>query len=333
MPKIGLTLGKYAPFHYGHKYVIDTAAAEMDYVIVMVYEDDITPIPVHVRANWIRVLYSSCSSKIEVVECYNCPQAVGYTPEITQAHDEYILKTVGNRGITHFYSSEDYGLHVSKALGAIDRRVDQGRTTYNISATEIRLDPYRHRVFIPDNVYRDLIVKVVFLGAESTGKSTITKALARRYNTEYMPEYGAEYWLEHQQNMTLAPEELVTIARRHVEIENKLLLTSNKFLFIDTNAITTYMYAKDYHGYALPELESLAKDCRHRYDITILCEDDIPYDDTWDRRGLEMRTATQKKIADELEVRGIRFFRIRGSVEERVNAVEDILITTMDMVP
>ena len=322
MPRIGLTLGKYAPFHLGHKYVIDTAVSEMDKVIVMVYEDDITSIPVRVRANWIRALYPN---DVEVVECYNCPQVVGYTPEIMQMHDQYILKTVDGRAITHFYSSEDYGDHVSKALGAVDRRVDQSRSAFRISATEIRADIYKHRAFIPNNVYHDLIVKVVFLGAESTGKTTIVRELAKRYNTEFMPEYGAEYWLEHQQDMILTSEQLVTLAKRHAEIENSKILNSNKYCFIDTNAITTYMYSKDYHGYALPELEEFAERCRSRYDITFLCEDDIPYEDTWDRRGKEVRAASQKKIADELLSRNIPFYRISGDVEQRVLAVESWL--------
>ena len=325
MGKIGLTLGKYAPFHLGHKHVIDTALSEMDRVIVMVYEDDITPIPVHVRAGWIR---AACPSRVEVIECYGGPQAVGYTPEIMLAHDEYILKIVGNRGVTHFYSSEDYGAHVSAALNAVDRRVDQSRAAFNISATEIRADAYKHRAFIPSHVYRDLIVKVVFLGAESTGKSTLARELAHRHSTGLMPEYGAEYWLKHQQDMRLTPAQLVEIATGHIEREDCKILSSNKFCFIDTNAITTYMYAMDYHGHALPELAALADNCRGRYDITILCEDDIPYADTWDRRGIKIRTETQKKIADELLARDIPFFRVSGAVEQRVSAIDSILATT-----
>jgi len=319
--KIGLTLGKYAPFHLGHKFVIDTALSEMDRVIVMVYEDDITPIPVQTRANWIRKLFPS----VEVIECKDGPQTVGYTPEIMEIQEAYILKVVGNRRITHFYSSENYGAHVSKALGAVDRRVDQARDALDISATEIRTDAYRHRAFVPDIVYRDLVTKVVFLGAESTGKTTIAKELARRFCTEYVPEYGATYWYGHQQDMRLTPAQLVEIAKGHVEIEDRQILASNKYCFIDTNAITTYMYANDYHGYAMPELKVLADSCRCRYDITFLCEDDIPYDDTWDRRGIAQRAESQMKLTDELVRRGIPFYVLRGDVDVRVQAVEEYL--------
>ncbi|MCC5600764.1 ATP/GTP-binding protein [Nostoc favosum] len=43
-------------------------------------------------------------------------------------------------------------------------------------------------------MYRDLITNVVFLGAPSTGKTTIASQLAKEYNTVWMPEYGREYW-------------------------------------------------------------------------------------------------------------------------------------------
>ena len=41
----GLTLGKFAPFHRGHQFVVETALAEMDEVIVIIYDaPETTPI-------------------------------------------------------------------------------------------------------------------------------------------------------------------------------------------------------------------------------------------------------------------------------------------------
>src|SRR5437762_14321392 len=57
--KTGLTLGKHAPLHHGHQFVISTALREMDHVIVLIYPAAETRIPLSVRANWIRTLYPS----------------------------------------------------------------------------------------------------------------------------------------------------------------------------------------------------------------------------------------------------------------------------------
>ena len=66
MSKVGLTLGKYAPFHKGHQYVIETALEENDEVIVVIYNTDVIPIPLYVRANWIRTLYP----QVTVIEAW-----------------------------------------------------------------------------------------------------------------------------------------------------------------------------------------------------------------------------------------------------------------------
>jgi len=318
--KIGLTLGKYAPFHIGHKRLMDTALSETDKLIVLVYEDSITSIPVHVRANWIRSVYEG--ENVEVIECYNCPQEVGYTPEIKLMHEQYILKTLGNRTVTHFYSAEPYGEHVSKALNAADRRINREG---DVSATRIRGDPYRYKDDVIASAYADMIIKVVFLGAECTGKTTMAETMAEKYKTEFVPEYGAEYWFEHQKNGVLTPEQLAEIAKGHIDCENEAVLLSDKYCFIDTNAMTTYMYALDYHGYALPELIQAAHNCCNRYDVVFLCDDDIPYDDSRGRRGEETRSISQKKIAEDLMERKIQFMRLRGDVETRVKAVERVL--------
>jgi cytidyltransferase-like protein len=58
MEKTGLTLGKYAPFHKGHEYVIETALNEMDHIIVIIYNaSDVTEIPTSIRAKWIKNIF------------------------------------------------------------------------------------------------------------------------------------------------------------------------------------------------------------------------------------------------------------------------------------
>jgi HTH-type transcriptional repressor of NAD biosynthesis genes len=313
--RIGLTLGKFAPLHRGHQLVMETALREVDHLIVMIYDcPGITPIPLNVRAQWIRDLYPN----VEVIEAFDGPTEVGSDPRITRAHDEYILRHVGHRGITHFYSSEFYGTHVSAALGAIDRRVDPERKQVPISATRIREDAFEHREFIAPRVYRDLIVNVAVLGAPSTGKTTLCEALARRFGTVWMPEYGREYWEQHQVERRLSAEQLVEIAEGHLQREEAALLDANRFLFTDTNAITTLIFAKYYHSSALPRLQELARQAEKRYAHVFVCADDIPYENTWDRSGEANRSEMQAWTIEELRRRSVPFVELRGTLEERV---------------
>lgn len=291
-------------------------------MIVVVYDaPETTRVPLPVRAGWIRDLYP----EVEVLEAWDGPTVVGSTPEIMRRHEEYLLKILGGRTISHFFCSEFYGEHVSKALGALDCRVDEARSRVPISGSTIRDDPFLHRRFLAPEVYRDLVARVVFLGAPSTGKTTIARALARLHQTQWMPEYGREYWEAHQRDRRLTPEQLVDIAEGHLEREDALILDADRFLFVDTNATTTFMFAQWYHGQAHPRLARLADQCVQRYDLAFLCDDDLPYEDTWDRSGLAHRTIFQKQIRADLQRRRIPFLTLRGPLDARIEGVQRVL--------
>jgi NadR type nicotinamide-nucleotide adenylyltransferase len=318
----GLTLGKYAPLHRGHQFVIETALSEMDETLVIVYDaPETTSVPLAVRCGWIRTLYPS----VRVIEAWDGPTEVGYTAELMRAHEGYVIDALGISGITHFYSSEPYGEHMSRALGAIDRRVDAARRRVTVSARDVRRDAFAHREYVHPLVYRDLIVNVALLGAPSSGKTTLAERLAREFDTQWMPEYGREYWEKQQVDRRLDPEQLVEIAEGHLQREDALLAQSNRYLFTDTNALTTATFARSYHGEVRPRLAELADAAVMRYDLTFVCDIDIPYDDTWDRSGEVDRAAFQRQVLGDLSARKVPFIMLRGTLDERVARVREML--------
>ena len=322
--KIGLTLGKFAPLHRGHQLVIETALSEMDHVIALIYDvPDVTDIPLSVRANWIKRLYPT----VEVLEAWDGPLQVSNAPEVTAMHDAYLKKRFAGRTISHFYSSELYGEHVSAALNATDRRVDDQRQAIDISATQIRLDSYAMRSYLDPIVYRDHLTHVVFLGAPSTGKSTVAEAISRRLRTVWVPEYGREYWEMHQVARKLTLEQLFEIGDGHRDREDAVVSSANRYLFIDTDASTTRNFSMYYHDRCDERLEQMVRETRERYDLFFLCEPDFPFDDTWDRSGEVSREVFQRRIESDLIARRIPFIRLGGSIECRCETIEKVLAT------
>jgi HTH-type transcriptional regulator, transcriptional repressor of NAD biosynthesis genes len=318
----GLVLGKFAPLHRGHQLLFDIAMKENDRVVAIIYDSpEVTNIPLQVRSGWIKQLYPT----VEVIEAWDGPSEVGDTPGIKSQHEAYLKKLLAYHTIDAFYSSEFYGEHVSEALGAIDRRIDPDRIRIPISGTALRKNAFVWREFVDPIVYRNLVTKVVFLGAPSTGKSTLAQEIALLRGTVWMPEYGREYWEKHQVDRRLTLDQLVEIAETHIDQEDQIILQAKGEIFIDTNAITTYLFSLYYHGVAHPRLAELARQAPQRYDLTLLCEDDIPYDDTWDRSGAVQRTVFQKRIRADLLERKIPFFTLRGSIHDRTSALLRIL--------
>lgn len=149
--KIGFTIGKFAPFHKGHEYLIETALKEMDKVIVVVYDTDIIDIDTEKRANWIKEKYPN----VEIKFAHNPPSQYGLDKESVNIQMKYLSNIMADEKPTHFYSSEKYGKSVSEYMNIVDRRVDNERKVVPISATEIRNNIDEKKNWIENNVYID----------------------------------------------------------------------------------------------------------------------------------------------------------------------------------
>lgn len=319
---IGLTIGKYAPLHAGHQLVIETALAEMDEVMAVVYDaPEVINVPLQVRAGWLREIYP----RLRVVEAWDGPNDFGDTPTIKHKQERYILKLLGGQTITHFYSSEFYGDHMSRALQAVNRQVDPQRQAVPTSGTAIRANPYALRKYLHPRVYRDLVANIALLGAPSTGKTTLAARLADEFHTAWMPEYGREYWDTHQVNHRLTLEQLVDLAEGHLRREEQALGSADTYLFTDTNALTTRLFSLYYHGRVLPRLDELAGLTAARYDLVFVCDTDIPYEDSVDRSGEANRQVFQKQVLADLAERRIPYVTVSGSLDERVRQVRAVL--------
>jgi len=138
----------------GHQLVIETALSEMDEVNVIIYDSpETTPIPLNIRSNWLRKIYP----QVTVIEAWHGPAKVGNTPEIKRMHEDYIINKLMVKGITHFYSSEFYGEHMSIALGAVNRLVDPQRKIIPVSGSQIRENLIDYKDFLDPVVFEDLL--------------------------------------------------------------------------------------------------------------------------------------------------------------------------------
>ncbi len=152
MEKIGFTIGKFAPLHKGHQLLLETALKEMDKFIVIIYETNITSVPLEVRANWIKSLYP----EIEIRYALNPPDKYGLDEESVNIQMEYLSKIIKDIKPTHFYSSEEYGRCVAEYLNIVDRRIDNKRELVAVNATTIRSNVDQNMMWMEKMVYDDL---------------------------------------------------------------------------------------------------------------------------------------------------------------------------------
>jgi NadR type nicotinamide-nucleotide adenylyltransferase len=138
-----------------------------------------------------------------------------------------------------------------------------------------------------------MIKKIVIIGPESTGKSTLCRQLAAHFNTTWCPEYAREYLL--QNGVKYAYPDLLKIAQGQLVMEDYLesvmngeclaageagsienqSLQNGKLLFIDTN-----MYVmKVWYEYVFGKCEQFVLDeiAKRKYDLYLLCNIDLPW--------------------------------------------------------
>ena len=319
--KTGLALGKYAPLHAGHRHVIETARREMDRVIVIVYDaPSVTRIPLSVRAGWVRALYPD----VDVIEAIDGPEETGYTLPIMDAQERFLGSLLGGTKIDAFYSSEPYGDHVSRYLGCTNRQVDPDRTTNAVSGSAVRTDLHAHLDALDPVVRADVMPRIVLLGGPSTGKSTTAEALAARIGEPVCAEYGRDYWFAHQRYHRLSMADLETIAREQVRLERRVARQARRWVVADTSPLTTLVYARYYYDRTSKELERIASEYHAYGRLVVLCDTDIPFDDSPDRSGPASRERIQALTVEELAACELEYHVVSGTVDERVGRIESI---------
>ena len=150
--KIGFTIGKFAPLHKGHQYLIEKGIKEMDESYVIVYETSVMDIPVEQRASWIKELYPN----VHILLAKNPPSQYGLDEESIKIQMDYLKKIIKDIPVTHFYNSEPYGKFVARDLQIEEVQVDRHREKYAISGTKIRKNVNENKQYIEEIVYKEL---------------------------------------------------------------------------------------------------------------------------------------------------------------------------------
>lgn len=173
--------------------------------------------------------------------------------------------------------------------------------------------------------------KIVIIGPESTGKSTLCEELAQHYDTLWCPEFAREYLLTY--GTDYAYEDLLTIARGQLAMEAEYVLmaqhnwdvqpqkrTPAPLLFIDTDMYVMKVWSEFVFGRCDPWiLEQIAT---RKYDLYLLCHTDLPWEKDALREypDLDTRERLFHMYQDLLLNQSVPWAPIRGTDEQRLRA-------------
>ena len=165
------------------------------------------------------------------------------------------------------------------------------------------------------------VKRVCLVGAESTGKTTLAVALAKRFETVWNPEYGRPYTqLGRPRDAPWTSWEFTHIARIQCWYEDFLAGLARDVLFTDTDAFTTAVFHEVYLGTPATEFDELV---RRRYDLFLLCGLDTPWRHDGIREFESQRRWMHARYLERVRASGSPWLLVEGPPETRLAAAAE----------
>jgi HTH-type transcriptional repressor of NAD biosynthesis genes len=311
--KKALVFGKFLPFHKGHQAMIEFAAGGSERVLVCVCASQMETLPGKVRVGWMEETFRGRKEiELRLLE-YNEVDLPN-----TSVSSRAVSEGWANKfkllfpDVDHVVTSEPYGEFVAEFMGIPHRAFNPSRSLVPVSATQIRADVGTHWDFLPDAVKRSYQQKVVLLGTESTGKSTLAKELAKQFGGVAVEEAGRDIIPDSRKFSIEDLHVVVEAQTNRVEAAMNLL---RPLVFLDTDLHITQSYAQ----FAFGTWMDLAK--RHyevqRADLYLYSSADAPFVQDGTRMPAEQRMALDKRHWMTMLEFGLKLEIISGNWNER----------------
>lgn len=172
-----------------------------------------------------------------------------------------------------------------------------------------------------------MLKKVVIIGPESTGKSTLAEMLAKAFQTYCVPEYAREYLLQHGTNYQF--EDLRKIREGQLALEDRMInraINDNKeFLFIDTDMQVIRVWSEFVFNRC--DSTTLNEIVKREYDLYLLCNTDLPWvkDELREYPDEGTRIKLFQHYKDILINQDIPWAEISGGYQNRLNCATEAI--------
>lgn len=345
----GMVIGKFYPPHAGHHLLVREAARQADRVTVVVMASAVESITLEDRVAWMRAVHDAEANV--TVTGVRCDAPVDITSPTVWAAQVACMRAavahVTSTPVDVVFSSEAYGDELAARMGARHVPIDPARSAVPISATKVRADLPGNWDLLAPVVQAGLATRIVVLGSESTGTTTLSRALAAHYRarggvwgrTQWVPEHGRDYAVARMdaarqawaQGGRVGPEpdmgavewtsqDFATIAAEQTAMENTAAAKGSPVLVADTDAFATSVWERRYLGPdSFGSLKAATVDLP-RHDVYLLTDHvGVPFTQDGTRDGEHVREQMTGWFIEALTAAGHSWVLLTGTRRERLD--------------
>lgn len=223
------------------------------------------------------------------------------------------------------FTSESYGDELARRLECRHVRLDVQRSWQSVSGTRLREDPARYWSELLPAVKSALAKRIVVLGAESTGTTTLAHDLAASLGTTWVPEFGREHTILKAalagdlRTVVWDEADFMHVARIQRAWEDAAARTlPHPLLVLDTDAVATAVWHERYLDRPAPALEPLIDDLPRRTLYVLTDHDGVPFEDDGWRDGAHLRAWMTERFEEELTRRALPWIKVTGTRTARL---------------
>ena len=305
--------GKFMPFHKGHEAMINFALTKCDLLTVLVCCSDKEKILSETRKNWIEESFKSVKN-IEV-NIFNyreaeLPNTSESSQEVSNLWSEIFKELYPDYDLV--ITSEEYGDYVASFMKIKHITFDIPKQLYPVSATAIRNDLFANWKFLPQSVKPYFAIKIVILGTESTGKTTLSKKLVKHYNCSVVQEAGRDLIAN---SNSFEFKDLHLVASEHAKRIDQKIYGESPLIIIDTDIHTTMSYAKFIFNKELRVDDKIYNS--NKAELYLYLNNDVEYLQDGTRLSESDRNLLDLSNRNILKEKSINFVEIKGDWKQR----------------
>ena len=328
----GILFGKFLPPHLGHVHCIETALQHCARLFIVICSTKNANPSGRDRAKWVQQL----APRAEVLLTEDLCEWHFGSPCVEKCSETWAtwLSHVITEKINVVFSSEDYGPNFAGLVDAEHMSVDQERVIFPVSGTQIRADFRKHWFDMPNAVRAGLFRKVVIIGSESSGTSTLASDLAGALASPLIAEAGRtiswELAIEYggMENVVWNEDIFWRVLRDQADSENSARFQNcdsipgefGPWIVSDTDAVATVVWWERYLDENSNSAWSFAQTCLG--DIYVVTDPkDVVFFQDGIRDGENLRFEMHKSFLEVAKRTQRRLVVASGSRDERVQQV------------